>query len=136
MRQMQISGRLTGEPEVKNGQYQIATFSLAVRQNRKNSQGDYGVDYVNCAVFGKRAAAIQQYFHKGNQVTVAGEWSLNHWTGKDNREHTQLQLSVNDFDLPAFHKDAKPQRKQQSNSNDPFANSDDAIDISDDDLPF
>jgi single-strand DNA-binding protein len=131
---MQISGRLTRDPEIKDGKYQIAKFSLAVRQNRKNDQGDYGVDYVNCTVFGKRAATIQQHYHKSNLVTVAGEWSLNTWTGRDNREHTQLQLDVNDFDLPEFRNE--PTQKQAAPKNDPFANSGDAIDISDDDLPF
>jgi single-strand DNA-binding protein len=131
---MQISGRLTRDPEIKDGKYQMAKFSLAVRQNRKNEQGDYGVDYVNCTVFGKRAATIQQYFHKANQVTVAGEWSLNTWTGRDGHEHTQLQLAVNDFDLPEFRSEATSPK--QPNGADPFANNGDAIDISDDDLPF
>ena len=134
MRQMQISGRLTRYPEIKDGKYQMAKFSLAVRQNRRNEQGDYGVDYVNCTVFGKRASTIQQYFHKANQVTVAGEWSLNTWTGRDNREHTQLQLAVNDFDLPEFRNESTA--KQTNSKNDPFDKNGDALDISDDDLPF
>lgn len=132
---MTITGNIGKEPEIKstsNGT-QLASFSVAVRQNRRDEQGNYGTDWVNCAVFGNRVSTIQQYFHKGSKVTLTGDWSLDTYTGNDGQTRTSVQLTVRDFDLPERQQGGQQQAPQ---SNDPFVNNGDSIDISDDDLPF
>ncbi|MBP5810243.1 single-stranded DNA-binding protein, partial [Lactiplantibacillus argentoratensis] len=51
MRQITISGNLGKDPEVRQTQsgMQVANFSLAVRQNRPDDQGNYGTDWFRCA---------------------------------------------------------------------------------------
>lgn len=138
MRNMQITGNIGGEPQIRtlNSGTKVANFNLAVRQNTPTN-GEYGTDWVRCAVFGKRADVIEKYFKKGDHVAVAGEWSINEWSDKNGEKQFTLQLSVNDFDLPINnHGGQNNNQSNSSQSKDPFANNGDSIDISDEDLPF
>ena len=121
MRQITISGNLGRDAELKQLQNgtQVANFSLAVRQNRPHN-GQYGTDWFRCAVFGKRAETIEQYYKKGSHVLVTGTLELSEYNG-----NTQLDVIVSDFDLPA----RTSQSSQQSANVAPQTN-DDA------DLPF
>lgn len=124
MRQITISGNLGKDPQINTTQngMEVANFSIAVRKSRPDDGGNYGTDWFRCSVWGKRAATIERFFHKGSHVTVTGTFELSEYDG-----NPQLNVNVTDFDLP----DNKTQA-----SNNPFDNGDDSIDISDDDLPF
>lgn len=124
MRQITISGNLGKEPQINTtqGGTEVANFSVAVRKSRPDDSGDYGTDWFRCSVWGKRAATIERFFHKGSHVTVTGTFELGEYDG-----NPQLNVNVSDFDLP----DNKTQA-----SNDPFSNNGDSIDIGEDDLPF
>lgn len=134
---MTISGNIGKDPTMRQvGSSQVADFTVAVRQNRPDRNGDYGVDWVRCSVFGKRADTIMKYFHKGDNVAVSGQWSVNQWTNQQGEPQFAVELNVNDFDLPQRPKQQRANNQSSQRSNDPFANSDDSIDITDDDLPF
>ena len=131
MRQITISGNLGKDPEVRQTQsgMQVANFSLAVRQNHPDDQGNYGTDWFRCAVWGKRAGMIERYFHKGNHVLVTGTFEVDEYNGQ-----TQLGVNVTDFDLPER---MSNQGQQQQPSHKQATPSDsDQITISNDDLPF
>lgn len=138
MRTMQISGNLGRDAELTqtNNGLDMATFSIAVRQSRKNDDGQYGSDWVDCVVFGSRATTVHNYFKKGGQVTVGGEWSLNNYTSNNGESQTTLQLNVATFDLP--------KRQSEPSSTDPFSDNsfqksfehNDTKTLNDTDLPF
>ncbi|MEQ6363555.1 single-stranded DNA-binding protein [Lactiplantibacillus plantarum] len=134
MRQITISGNLGKDPEVRQTQsgMQVANFSLAVRQNRPDDQGNYGTDWFRCAVWGKRAGTIERFFHKGNHVTVTGTFEVDEYNGQ-----TQLGVNVTDFDLPDRESNqSKSQSNNQAPHQQPVPSAGGQIDISDDDLPF
>lgn len=134
MRNMSITGIVGQDPQTRQvGNTQVANFTVAVRQNRPDKNGDYGVDWVRCAVFGKRSEVIIKYFRKGAHVAVSGQWSVNQWTNKQGEPQFQVELNVNDFDLPS---QPKQQRQSQPQSRDPFSDAGDEIQVSDDALPF
>jgi single-strand DNA-binding protein len=108
---------------------QVANFSLAVRQNRPDDQGNYGTDWFRCAVWGKRAGTIERYFHKGNHVMVTGTFEVDEYNGQ-----TQLGVNVTDFDLPERMSNQGQQQQPSHKQATPSAS--DQITISDDDLPF
>ena len=68
-----ISGRLGRDPEVKqtNDGQDWCTFSVAVNRYAKKGS-DAEADWFNCTAFGKTAAFIAQYFHKGDGITLEG----------------------------------------------------------------
>ncbi|MCC6117624.1 single-stranded DNA-binding protein [Lactiplantibacillus plantarum] len=133
MRQITISGNLGKNPEVRQTQsgMQVANFSLAVRQNRPDDQGNYGTDWFRCAVWGKRAGTIERYFHKGNHVTVTGTLEVDEYNGQ-----TQLGVNVTDFDLPDRESNqSKSQSNNQASHQQPVPSAGGQIDITDN-LPF
>lgn len=73
LNQITITGRLGRDPEIKttgDGQ-DWCTFSVAV--NRYAKKGEQSkADWFNCTAFGKTAAFIAQYFHKGDGITIVG----------------------------------------------------------------
>ncbi|WP_268914061.1 single-stranded DNA-binding protein [Lentilactobacillus sp. SPB1-3] len=119
MRQITISGNLGSDPLLNTTSgTPVANFSVAVRKNRPDKgTNNYGTDWFRCSVWGKRANTIEQFYKKGSHVTVTGTFELTEYEGKP-----QLNINVNDFDLP----DAKPVVNQ----------ADDELEISDDELPF
>lgn len=130
MRAMTISGNLGNDPEIRqtNSGMNVANFSVAVRRNRPDKDGNYSSDWVRCSLFGKRADVIERYFHKGSHVVVTGDWGIDTYQGNDGTQRTNLTLNVQDFDLP--------DRSQNGQSKQPAQADEDSIDISDDDLPF
>lgn len=69
-----LVGRLGKDIELKydkNGK-EYAFFSLAVKRDYKDSNGDYGVDWISCKVWGNSAEFMQKYLNKGSLIAVKG----------------------------------------------------------------
>lgn len=132
MRQITISGNIGNDVQVNSTQSgnKVANFSVAVRQNRPDNNGEYGTDWFRCSVWGTRASTVEKFYKKGSHVVITGSLSINEYNGK-----TQLQIDVSDFDLPD-NRNTNNANSTQKNSNNSFNNGGQSIDISDDQLPF
>lgn len=132
MRQITISGNIGNDVQVNSTQSgnKVANFSVAVRQNRPDNNGEYGTDWFRCSVWGARASTVEKFYKKGSHVVVTGSLSINEYNGK-----TQLQIDVSDFDLPD-NRNTNNANSTKKNSNNPFNNGGQSIDIGDDSLPF
>lgn len=107
----------------------VLNFSVAVdigtRDNPKTQ-------WVECALFGKRAEAIQKYLVKGVKVTVSGRVSLEQFTStKDGQTKTSMKLSVNEIDMHLPPKDG-----QQPAARPAAAPAGAPADDENDDIPF
>lgn len=81
-----LTGVIGKEPEVtfnNNNSTQITRFSLAVRRNFKDSNGEYGTDWLNCVAFGKTGEFISKYFFKGSSIAIEGRIQTGKYTAKD-----------------------------------------------------
>jgi single-strand DNA-binding protein len=132
MRQITISGNIGNDVQVNSTQSgnKVANFSVAVRQNRPDNNGEYGTDWFRCSVWGTRASTVEKFYKKGSHVVITGSLSINEYNGK-----TQLQIDVSDFDLPD-NRNTNNANSIKRNSNNSFSNGSQSIDISDDQLPF
>lgn len=132
MRQITISGNIGNDVQVNSTQSgnKVANFSVAVRQNRTDNNGEYGTDWFRCSVWGTRASTVEKFYKKGSHVVITGSLSINEYNGK-----TQLQIDVSDFDLPD-NRNTNNANSTKRNSNNSFNNGDQSIDISEDELPF
>ncbi|WP_270217104.1 single-stranded DNA-binding protein [Pediococcus pentosaceus] len=132
MRHIIISGNIGKDAELRstNNGMQVANFNVAVRQNIPDKGGNYGTDWFRCAVWGKRAQTVNNYFKKGSHVTVTGTLNISQYNGE-----TQLSVDVSDFDLPD-NRNTNNVNSTQRNSNNSFNNGSQSIDVGDDDLPF
>lgn len=132
MRQITISGNIGNDVQVNLTQSgnKVANFSVAVRQNRPDNNGEYGTDWFRCSVWGTRASTVEKFYKKGSHVVITGSLSINEYNGK-----TQLQIDVSDFDLPD-NRNTNNANSIKRNVNNSFNNGGQSIDISDDQLPF
>ena len=93
-----LNGRLTRDVEMSYMQdgKAVAKFTVAVNRAYKDANGDRQADFHNCVIFGNRAEAVANYFHKGDMIGVAGELRDNNYE-KDGVQHYNKQIVVDSF---------------------------------------
>ncbi|HCZ0747064.1 single-stranded DNA-binding protein [Staphylococcus aureus] len=146
-----LVGRLTKDPELRstpNG-VSVGTFTLAVNRTFTNAQGEREADFINVVVFKKQAENVEKYLSKGSLAGVDGRLQTRNYENKDGQRVyvTEVVADSVQFLEPKNNNQQQnnnyqqqnnsynaPQNRQQSNN--PFANANGPIEISDDDLPF
>ena len=96
MNSITICGALGKDSELRSipSGDQVLSFSVADGQGREKP-----TIWWSCQLWGKRAATLQQYLNKGQQVTVVGALSEREWTDKDGVKRKSLDLRVNEVAL-------------------------------------
>lgn len=151
-----LVGRLSKDPEFRTTQsgIDVATFTLAVNRNFTNAQGEREADFINIIVFRKQAHNVNDYLSKGKLAGVDGRVQSRSYENQEGRRIFVTEVVAdsvqflepknangsqqNDY-YQQQSRDQQGQNRQQSNEpvgDNPFANANGPIDISDDDLPF
>lgn len=70
-----LSGTLVKDVEIRHTKSDLAigNFTIAVRRDTKNKDGNYDTDFVNCVAYGKTAETINSYFKKGSRILLEGK---------------------------------------------------------------
>ena len=149
-----LVGRLTRDVELRVSQSNVtvATFTLAVNRQFKNSNGEREADFINCVAFKKTAEILNQYAGKGSQIGVTGSIQTRNYENKDGQRVYVTEVIANNIALldskgsnnasDGQQSQARPntnqaqQTRSQAPDENPFANSKGPVDIGDDDLPF
>lgn len=142
-----FTGRLTKDVDLrytKSGTA-VGTFNLAVKRRFKSANDETESDFIECVIWRKSAENLANLTHKGSLIGVEGRIQTRNYENKQGNRVYVTEVIVDTFSLL----ESKGQEKEtgsrtQSNTqsaskqvvNDPFANSSEPIDISDDDLPF
>lgn len=86
MNKVELSGRLTRDPEVRYSQGEqtmaIARYTLAV-ERRGAKEGQQTADFINCVAFGKAGEFAEKYLKKGTKMIVCGRIQTGSYTNKD-----------------------------------------------------
>lgn len=139
-----LVGRLTKDPEYRqtpNG-VSVATFTLAVNRPFTNSQGEREADFINVVVFRRQAENVNNYLSKGSLAGVDGRIQSRSYENKEGQRVyvTEVVADSVQFLEPKNNNQQnnrpQQQRGQAPAGNNPFANANGPIDISDEDLPF
>ena len=98
-----ISGNLTRDPELRQtaGGLPVLGFSVAVNDRRKNQSTDEWEDYpnfVDCTMFGARAASVAKFLSKGAKVAIEGKLRWSQWE-KDGQKRSKLEVIVDEFEF-------------------------------------
>ena len=150
-----LVGRLTKDPEFRTTQSgtDVATFTLAVNRNFTNAQGEREADFINIIVFRKQAHNVNNYLSKGKLAGVDGRVQSRSYENQEGRRIFVTEVvadsvqfiepkNANGGQQETYQQQTRAQQgqsRQQSNEpvgENPFANANGPIDISDDDLPF
>ncbi len=157
-----LVGRLTKDPDLRytpNG-VAVANFTIAVNRPFNSQQGGKDADFINCVVWRRAAENLANFMKKGSQVGVDGRLQSRSFDNSEGKRVFVTEVVADSVQFleskgsgqggagsqgfqpnnqnQQFGNNNQNQQSQQSNQNqeDPFANSGDPIDISDDDLPF
>lgn len=91
-------GRLTSAPEYKktpNGT-SLVRFTLAVERQFKDKDGNKITDFIPCQAWRQTADFMQQYIHKGDMVSITGEFHSERYTDKQTgQQRTQYGIVCN-----------------------------------------
>lgn len=137
-----LVGRLTKNPEFRTtpSGVDVATFTLAVNRNFKSKNGEQQADFINCVVFRKQAENVNNFLNKGSLAGVDGRLQSRSYENKEGQRVFVTEVicdNVQFLETKGTQKQNGQQPKQSLSSQDnPFANANGPIDISDDDLPF
>lgn len=92
-----ISGNITRDAQIKeNGDMAICNFTVAVNDFRANAD-DY-TNFIDCALFGKRANGLQPYLKKGTKVSVSGRLHYSSWE-QDGAKRSHVGVNVNEIEI-------------------------------------
>lgn len=101
--QVTISGNLTRDPELRrtNGGTEVLSFGVAVNDRQENKSTGEWEDYPNfidCTMFGTRAAKIAGMISKGSKVAIQGKLRYSSWE-KDGQRRSKIEVIVNDIEF-------------------------------------
>ena len=99
-----ISGNLTRDPELREtpSGFQVLSFGVAVNDRRRNPQTQQWEDYANfveCAMFGNRAASVARCLAKGSKVAIEGKLRWSQWEARDGSKRSKLEVVVDEIEL-------------------------------------
>ena len=121
-----VQGRFTADPELKKtSSSTLATFTSA-SQRRKDSNGNYETDFINCIAWGTQAEFIARWFHKGSMAIVSGRLQSRNFDTSDGHRRTVHEVFTYECN---FAGDASNARKTQGEEPEAAAEFDDAPEL-------
>ena len=114
-----ISGNLTRDPELRQtaGGLPVLGFSVAVNDRRKNQQTGEWEDvpnFVDCTLFGTRAASVARFLGKGAKVAIEGKLRWSQWE-RDGQKRSKLEVMVDELEFMSRNANqASPQASPQT----------------------
>ena len=113
-----ISGNLTRDAELRSTQSGMAILSvgIAVNDRRKNNQTGEWEDhpnYIDCTMFGERAAKIAQYLTKGTKVAIDGKLRYSSWVDNQGNKRSKLDAVIDDIEFMSNRQQGGQQQRPQ-----------------------
>lgn len=137
MNSVQLTGRLTRDPEVRytDGGLSIARFTLAVNRRFKQDNGP-DADFIRCIAFGKTAEFIERYFRQGRKMDLNGRIQTGSYTNQDGQKVYTTDIVVENVE---FGESKASQENRAAGQNHGATANDGFMDIPagiDEELPF
>ena len=109
-----LMGRLVRDPEMRRTQNNtaVASFTLAVNRDRKDPNGQYPTDFIDCIAWGRQAEFVCQWFNKGMLAIVCGRIQSRNWEDKNGNKRTTIEINCDEISFG----ETKRAREQGSSS--------------------
>lgn len=95
MNKVNITGRLTKDPELRKTSNDISVCSFSIAVNGRGK--DAPTTFVNCTAWRHSAEFIGTYCHKGNMLAISGSLNQRSWE-KDGERRTALEVLVDEVE--------------------------------------
>lgn len=133
-----LTGRLTKDVEVRktNTGLSTASFSLAVDRRTKDTAGQSQADFPVCIAWRQSADFLGQYAHKGTLLGVEGRLQTRTYDRPDGTKAYVTEVICENVNI--LNNYSNNGGNQNANTGTPAKDYNDlnALDISNDDLPF
>ena len=85
-----LNGRLTKAPELKqtNSGKSVCGFTIAVDRNRDREK----TDFIPIVAWGKSAEFVNQWFGKGDLITIVGRIEVRNYDDKNGNKRTATEI--------------------------------------------
>ena len=95
MNSINLTGRLTANPELRYtaGDKAVCNFRMAI--NGRNDR----VDYVDVTAWGTVAEAVAEHKSKGDQVAVTGRITSSDWTDDAGNRHFRTSITAEEINF-------------------------------------
>lgn len=104
MNKIFIIGRLCKDAELKvtDSGKEYANFSVAVDRRYKNKDGETEkqTDFFDCTAWCKSGVFVNQYFHKGDGITIEGRMESRKYTDKDGNKRVFWGVTCENVEFP------------------------------------
>lgn len=107
-----VTGNLTRDAELRETQngFQVLGFGVAVSDRKKNQltgQWEDWTNFVDCAMFGNRAASVAGFLLKGTKVAIEGKLRWSQWQSQDGSKRSKLEVVVDELEFMAPRRDGQ-----------------------------
>lgn len=101
MNSINIIGVITKDIELKETSTGVkyCRFSIAVRRNFANPDGEYESDFFNIIAWRKTAEFISEYFGKGKRIGISGRLQQNSYDDSEGNHRTSVEIVANEVQL-------------------------------------
>ncbi len=113
-----LMGRLTRDPELRHTQSNmaVASFTLAVNRDRKNANGEFQTDFIDCVAWGRQGEFVKQWFTKGMLAIVVGRIQSRQWEDKNGNKRTTIEINVDEISFGETKKSREANSGYDNNS--------------------
>jgi len=93
MNTIQLIGRLTQDPELRQTNSGMATTKLRMAVPRRKKDGEEQAPvYVDVVTFAAQAEAVAKHLTKGRRIAVTGRLEYREWEAKDGSPHSKHEV--------------------------------------------
>lgn len=163
MNSVQLIGRLTKDIDLRYTQSgtAVGSFNLAVERNFKNADGERETDFIRCQIWRKAAENLEKFTSKGSLIGIEGSVQTRNYENNQGQRVYVTEINVENFTLLESKKDSQNNNASGTQNNDVgeynqqtqntaqgqygannasqfggFANQQNSINVTDDQLPF
>ena len=129
MNTIQITGRLTADPECKHTQSGVAvcSYTLAVKRPKVKDV----TDFLPVVSWRQGAEYLCQYAHKGDMIAATGTLTARKWQDKDGNSRVSYEVQTDTVEILSPRKESKPTAVNVTRDD-----YEEVVGADDDDLPF
>lgn len=107
-----LSGNLGKDAELRctpSGLH-VLTFSLCVNERKRQQDGIYTDEpnWLDCVMFGNRAASLEPYMRRGSKVSMTGHLRQRKWE-KDGQRYSRVEIIVDEVELMNGRREKQPE---------------------------
>lgn len=131
-----VEGLLTKDCEVRktNSGLSVCQFTVAVKRNQKDEQGNRIADFINCVAWRQKADYLGEYGKKGQCVSVKqGRLQTRNYDRQDGTKAFVMEVLADEVELEYPRQNQNYQNSNQGYQNDYQSN---YADVNPKDLPF